>query len=286
MRLKDRAYSKDAQTLRTRVRTLIVKLCEAAGLERVMEEKKQFKETFNCPNCGAAAKPDSVACVYCGSSIATRICPACFGSVAVTMQHCPLCGAAVTDSQIMETETPLRCPLCETELSQVKIGNHTLHECMQCGGLWLDKESFRNICRREEEQTAILHFRFEHKPENSKVGEKRKRAYIPCPACGELMNHKSFSRGSGIVLDWCRDHGSWFDRHELQQIIAYIRNGGLNKSRERERMYLEEEKARLRTKQFELAVRANRMDASGRNILGFEQPNDSILQFLQNTFFD
>ena len=250
-----------------------------------MEEKINFTEAFNCPNCGAATKTDSVVCVYCGSSIAARICPACFGSVAITMKHCPLCGTALKDSQIIEKETSLQCPLCETELSQVRVGSHILHECLECGGIWIDKESFRNICREEEKQAAVLQFRFEENPGTARSPMKRKRAYIPCPECGELMNYKSFSCGTGIVLDWCRDHGSWLDRHELQQIITYIRNGGLEKSREREHMRLEEEKVRLRSKQFEYAVRANRVDSSSGSFPAFE-PGDKILQFFQNIFFD
>ncbi|MEJ2111667.1 MAG: zf-TFIIB domain-containing protein [Acidobacteriota bacterium] len=251
-----------------------------------MNGKKNFKASFNCPNCGAAAKPDRVVCVYCGSPIATRICPSCFGNVCVTMKHCPLCGTALADSKILERESPLKCPLCEKNLALAAVGKHSLHECLNCGGLWIDKTSFQDICRKEEEQQAVLHYRFKEPLEHRKNQKERKRAYIPCPECGTLMNHKSFSRGSGIVLDWCRNHGNWFDRQELQQIIAYIRNGGLKKSRERERMYLQEEKTRLRMKQFELAVRTNRMDSTGGGMLGFDQSGDSILRFLHDTFLD
>jgi Zn-finger nucleic acid-binding protein len=251
-----------------------------------MDGKKDFRAAFNCPNCGAAAKPDSVVCKYCGSPIATRICPACYGSVCITMKHCPLCGTVLSGSRIIEGESALECPLCEKELALASVGKHSLHECLGCGGLWIDKISFQDICNKEEEQEAILQYRFDETSEPHDIPGKRKRAYIPCPECGKLMNHKSFSRGSGIVLDWCRDHGNWFDRQELQQIVSFIRNGGLKKSRERERMYLQEENARLRMKQFELAVRANRMDAYGGKMLGFDQSGDSILQFLQDTFLD
>ena len=61
-----------------------------------------------------------------------------------------------------------------------------------------------------------------------------------CPECGKLMNRKNFSGCSGVVLDWCREHGSWFDRNELQQIVAFIRNGGLHKARELEQLQIKE----------------------------------------------
>jgi Zn-finger nucleic acid-binding protein len=251
-----------------------------------MTESRDFKAAaFHCPNCGAAASPDSVVCLYCGSPIATRICPACFGSVAVTMKHCPFCGTVVPESAPIR-ESTLKCPHCESVLERTEVGRHTLHECLQCGGLWIDKNTFQDICRREEEQEAVLRFRFEEKTESGKKRYKRKRAYIPCPECGKLMNHKNFSHCSGIVLDWCRDHGSWFDKRELQEIIIFIRNGGLIRARERELRNLQDEKARLRMQKFDLAARSNSAADLSSGGVCFNQAGDSLLQFLQEAFFD
>ncbi len=33
-----------------------------------------------------------------------------------------------------------------------------------------------------------------------------------------------------MVLDVCKDHGLWFDRDELRQVLAFIEGGGLEKS--------------------------------------------------------
>lgn len=251
-----------------------------------MTESRDFKTSaLHCPNCGAAAAPDSSSCIYCGSPIATRICPACFGRVASGMKHCPFCGTVVPESAPGE-KSSLRCPHCESALEQTAVGKHTLHECVQCGGLWIDKNSFQDICTREEEQEAVLRFRFEKKSQSGKSQLKRKRTYIPCPECGKLMNHKNFSHCSGVILDWCRDHGSWFDKKELQEIVTFIRNGGLKKARERERRNLQEEKARLRMQKFDLAARSNSMAGLSGGVAGFDQTGESILQFLADTFFD
>ena len=240
---------------------------------------------FNCPNCGAAAMPERTVCRYCGSPIATRVCPACFGSVAAGMKHCPLCGAVVPESNTRR-ESSLQCPHCETALEQTLIGKHTLHECVQCGGLWVDKKSFQDICKREEEQEAVLSFRFGREAKSGEVRIKRKRAYIPCPECGKLMNHKNFSHCSGVVLDWCRDHGSWFDKRELHEIVTFIRNGGLIKARADERRNLRDEKARLRMQKFDLAVRSSRASGLSADKPGLDHKGISILQFLQDTFLE
>jgi hypothetical protein len=100
------------------------------------------------------------------------------------------------------------------------------------------------------------------------------------------MNHRNFSRCSGVILDWCRDHGSWFDKRELQEIVAFIRNGGFKKARERELRNLRDEKARLRMQKFDLAARSNHLYSMPGSLSGLENTGDTIMQFLQDTFFD
>jgi Zn-finger nucleic acid-binding protein len=250
---------------------------------RMEKSAKPEVEAFNCPNCGAAVAPDSPSCCYCGSAIALRVCPSCFGAVSVGMRHCPHCGAEVMHGKPEKT-SELRCPRCETNLARVAVGKHFLHECGRCGGLWVDKGSFQDICTQEEEQEAVLGFR--HEPESRPLMQGRapgRRAYIPCPECGKLMNQKNFSGCSGIVLDWCRDHGSWFDRRELQQIVAFIRDGGLRKAREREQSRLQEEEDRLRMQEFQSAALGRRLDTDlGR--LELQHGRDPFLQFLSQMF--
>jgi Zn-finger nucleic acid-binding protein len=238
----------------------------------------------NCPNCGAALPEDVTACIYCGSLVAVAICPSCFGAVSVGMKHCPACGAEATSAPKRE-KTSLHCPRCESEMSQVAMRKYSLHQCLKCGGLWLDHASFRDICMRSEEQEAVLGYQI--KSESVTLPKKRKarRCYIPCPECGKLMNHKNFSHCSGIVLDYCRDHGSWFDKSELQQVVTFIMNGGLKKAREREKADLQYEKQRLRMQKFNLAVNANHADTHSLGALDFNPDNDSFLEALSRLIF-
>ena len=55
-------------------------------------------------------------------------------------------------------------------------------------------------------------------------------------------------------MDWCKAHGTWFDRNELKRIVQFILAGGLNKSREREKIKLEEERQKLREERRNLEV--------------------------------
>jgi Transcription factor zinc-finger len=48
-----------------------------------------------------------------------------------------------------------------------------------------------------------------------------------CPRCGQIMNRRNFGAHSGIVVDVCREHGTWFDQGELAAALAFVRAGGL-----------------------------------------------------------
>ncbi len=248
-------------------------------------DRKNTANTFNCPNCGAAAASDSVQCPYCHSGIATRVCPSCFGPVAVGMQHCPSCGSK-TEGTPLGQPTTLQCPRCRKKLSVVSAGAHQLHECPECGGLWVSAADFQEICTRLEDQEAVLaiHTGTEVSPDSA--ARLAQRAYVPCPECGRLMNRKNFAGCSGIVLDWCRDHGCWFDRRELQLIITFIRNGGLRKSRERELARIQDEKLQLRAQQYTMNTLAGLAGVEPVSRLESAQAQDPLLKALCFLFRD
>src|SRR6185295_6050528 len=90
-----------------------------------------------------------------------------------------------------------------------------------------------------------------------------KVSYVPCPECKQLMNRINFARCSGVIVDVCRGHGTWFDRDELSRIVEFIRGGGLDASRAREKMKIEEARRELQAEQFAA-------DARRSSILGID----------------
>ena len=63
------------------------------------------------------------------------------------------------------------------------------------------------------------------------------------------MNRINFARCSGVIVDICKGHGSWFDRDELTRIVEFIRAGGLDAARAKEKAAIEEERRQLRQEQ-------------------------------------
>jgi len=41
------------------------------------------------------------------------------------------------------------------------------------------------------------------------------------------MQRKNFAGHSGVVVDWCGSHGTWLDTHEMEDIAAFVLEGGL-----------------------------------------------------------
>jgi Zn-finger nucleic acid-binding protein len=69
------------------------------------------------------------------------------------------------------------------------------------------------------------------------------------------MNRVNFARCSGVVVDVCKGHGTWFDRDELSQIVEFIRGGGLEAARNKEKAQLEEARRELHQEQLADSVR-------------------------------
>lgn len=185
-------------------------------------------ETLNCPMCGAPAASDATSCEHCGARLATVACPSCFGLIFQGAKFCSHCGAKV-DEVKPAVETARECPRCKLPLGAVTIGTASVLECGKCEGLWVDTATFEQIRDDREKQAAVLGMPGSQSAANAYRLEAVH--YIPCPVCHTLMNRVNFAHCSHIIVNVCMQHGTWFDKDELRQIVEFIRGGGLEKSR-------------------------------------------------------
>ena len=214
-------------------------------------------ETLNCPMCGAATSTDEPRCRYCEARLATIACASCFGMMFLGSKHCPRCGATAAKREA--GELPARtCPRCRTEMPAVAIGTTTIRECERCQGLWVDVASFEKICADREQQAAVLGAA--SPAPRGEISEGDKVRYAPCPECSQLMNRINFARCSGVIVDICKGHGSWFDRDELTRIVEFIRAGGLDAARAKEKVAIEEQRRQLRQEQLSAGRRSSLLD--------------------------
>jgi Zn-finger nucleic acid-binding protein len=201
-------------------------------------------QTLNCPMCGAPASAASSRCEHCGARLAMVACPTCFGMIFKGAKFCSHCGAPVDRKE--ENDSLMRpCPRCRMNTRTIVVGKTNLRECPRCEGIWADADALQKVCSNREQQAAVLGMAITIAAPTPASVPLEKVRYVPCPVCRKLMNRVNFAHCSGVVVDVCRPHGTWFDKDELHRIVEFIRAGGLERARQSEIEELERERQRL-----------------------------------------
>ncbi len=193
-----------------------------------------------CSSCGAALTSDQASCGFCGSPITrdpgklSLICPECLARNADDAKFCTHCGVEFQPQSVFDIGAERICPCCDEAMVERGIGGVHLHECPHCNGLWVPGESFDELVNRtadaqRTQPTAGLGVVGADRQTRTVFSQKVE--YRRCPVCESPMHRKNFGRRSGVVVDWCRSHGTWLDADELEAIAAFILDGGLQGGR-------------------------------------------------------
>ncbi len=201
-----------------------------------------------CPRCGGSVPPTDHDCQYCGTALLVRACPRCFARIFHEAQHCSNCGA----SAVVPARTGadgaaerLRCPRCATDLVGRLIDEVLIDECTGCHGVWVNMTALERVIeeRRQARAEQILG---SLAPAETSAQPAGGAMYIRCPECDVVMNRRMFARGSGIIVNVCRNHGTWFDGGELPAVIQFVMKGGLEAAARKDAESLREEARRER----------------------------------------
>lgn len=227
----DRKYKAAADKLGKRFR------CHCGQVLEVKDAKGQESAVIRCSSCGGAREKGRNRCGYCDADFTIHerdlntVCPKCLTRVSGKSKFCRHCGTRLSGETIVPESSLLTCPLCgpKRRLSDRKLGSEQISalECSFCAGLWLGTEAFQQLRRRAlDAATAERDFQ-RLKPPPSQLKRHIGPRYRSCIYCGEMMSRQQYARGSGVVIDLCREHGIWFDAEELQQILDWIARGGM-----------------------------------------------------------
>ncbi len=232
-------------------------------------------EALNCPNCGASVASDSSFCRFCGSRLKTAACAKCLGLMFVGAKHCTHCGEPV-----VAVATPDRklgkCPRCAVGLEPLAVDEMILGQCVRCDGLWIDVPTFERVCADQEKQAAVL-----RTVSAAPSVAPAKIQYVPCPDCTNLMNRSNFARSSGVIIDTCKQHGIWCDADELPKIIEFIRAGGIDRQRDKEKIQLDERRREIIDLEQREARRSAMREQGG---MARSLPSTSVREFLKLIF--
>lgn len=139
------------------------------------------------------------------------------------------------------------------------VGDTLMDECPECRGVWLDSAAVERLVRerRRISTQAVLGmggpgvgYALELNPPG--------RLYVKCPDCAKIMNRTNFAKRSGIIIDSCRNHGTWFDADELPRIVDFVMQGGVEAAHtadmERGRLEARRETTKARAVQAQAAM--------------------------------
>ncbi|MCF6287763.1 MAG: zf-TFIIB domain-containing protein [Proteobacteria bacterium] len=218
--------------------------CFCGNLLRVPSVKIHDAAVVRCSSCGAARGKDKEPfCRYCASSFTlherdlTTICPHCMTRISSKAHFCHSCATAIVAETDDFIETSMSCPVCDdTKLHSRKMPRDAFNvkECDQCAGLWLNADVFRHLENKAQKEAASD---IQGQPQKYDYGRNPtstpEKFYKKCPQCNIVMHRKNYAKASGIVVDVCAKHGIWFDIHELDAILKFIRQGLLLKHQEK-----------------------------------------------------
>lgn len=118
------------------------------------------------------------------------------------------------------------CPKCNAEMKILEEAGVETDECLQCGGIWVDYFEQKQVLQMEPSVFTVedLHnLRKIYQP----LGRVEEVKYFKCPRCAKFMWRKNYMHHSGIIVDKCKDHGTFFDKRELEKAIEFIKKGGI-----------------------------------------------------------
>ena len=119
--------------------------------------------------------------------------------------------------------TPLEigCPRCDTMLAVGRAGPITAHGCGSCGGVWLDNAGTQRLVTGLSPQ-VVAGFSAHAAAASSRVDT---RENVACPVCRQPTLRKRIVEAS-VNIDICADHGTWFDRREIEAVHKSFHGAG------------------------------------------------------------
>lgn len=166
---------------------------------------------MKCSNCLARLPANSFKCVACGTNNDPKV-----------RQVDPNLGK--------EAATGRSCPRCNVALRSIDIavdGTFYVEHCDRCGGAFFDTGELERVLEVLTQQAEEV----DRKQLNELAAgdypqQSAQVRYLKCPVCRQLMNRKVFGARSGVVVDTCREHGTWLDGGELVRLIQWTNAGG------------------------------------------------------------
>lgn len=169
---------------------------------------------IKCQNCGApqgAGSEGAFVCKFCNIQNAA---PPDEIQIAVPVQvvHQTVQVVGAPGASVRE----LRCPHCNKRLVTANVADVALNGCADCGGIWIDNVSARQLFVSPQRVFMELATRA---GTNARKKHPMREIRPLCPTCQDPLEQRQFHR---ISLDVCNEHGTWFDAFELAHVVERL----------------------------------------------------------------
>jgi Zn-finger nucleic acid-binding protein len=189
---------------------------------------------LGCPHCGAGVAASASTCAHCSADLLIKACPRCLSRVFHGHKHCPECGAELALAATGDAQRDRACPRCAAALHARRVGDVVIDECGACLGVFLDHVAVKRVIVDRAQSRAEALLGALPRVEVNPLPAAGQKMYLPCPVCHVVMNRRLFATGTGVIIDVCRTHGTFFDAGELPLIIDFVMNGGLDKAQRKD----------------------------------------------------
>jgi Zn-finger nucleic acid-binding protein len=109
------------------------------------------------------------------------------------------------------------CPTCRNAMITLELADVEIDHCTNCGGIWLDSGELELLLDDPAQAAGLLDsFR-----ESASATEQPRE----CPICDKKMTKVTVAGSDrALLIDKCpRSDGLWFDKGELEDILARAR---------------------------------------------------------------
>ena len=203
-----------------------------------------------CSACGATRDGGAETCTFCGSDFTLHerdlhtLCPRCMARISDRARYCHHCATRIAPQGLAGEITTHQCPACgdgaRLTSRRLDAAEVAVEECGRCTGLWVGHDTVRTLVERADTGSGPVPGMPSPAVTAAGTVPSRHEAhtgsfYRRCPVCERLMQRRNWGLRSGILVDVCAAHGTWFDADELARILGWVRDGGLEIARRRER---------------------------------------------------
>jgi len=107
------------------------------------------------------------------------------------------------------------CIACKEPMIVLEVDRVEVDYCLACKGVWLDSGELELLFESKEEISQIVN--------NLWQKGQRQKGQRNCPVCGKRMDEITIQGKRQITIDSCPSgHGNWFDRGELEDVVANL----------------------------------------------------------------